>query len=253
MLIADDFGLGRAHDRVILELLEGGKIAATSVLINDAIVPGDIARLKSCRAAGAGVGLHVNLTQPLPGAGPVWPVRSLLRLGLAGRLPEAEITAALAGQFEAFGKLFGSPPDFVDGHQHCHVFPGISRLVARLSGSAWLRVPVPSTLAEALLNIRSGGLKTVLIMALGLHARGVFDRAGRETNSNFSGFLRLNKPDDVAFWLPRLLMTADRDCVVMVHPGDAADPVQCERHAPRSRALEAQLLADRTPERTTGK
>ncbi|QPC86452.1 ChbG/HpnK family deacetylase [Mesorhizobium sp. NBSH29] len=245
MLIADDFGLGRGHDRVILSLLEAGKLDGTSVMVNTAITAQDISRLRALRRAGvAQVGLHLNLTHELPGIGATWRLGSLLLMGLAGRLQRAAINRALSSQADIFVNLFGEGPDFIDGHQHCHVFPGVAKLVAPLAGNAWLRIPVPSTWAQKWLNVRAGGNKTVLIMIFALWARRLFRAQRCQTNKDFSGFLRLDRPHDVARWLPRVIAQAGQDCVVMVHPGDATDPLQCTGHAPRSRAIEAQIIAE---------
>ncbi len=51
MRIADDFGLGCGHDRVILSLLEAGKLDGTSVMTGDAMKPEDIALCEHCGLA----------------------------------------------------------------------------------------------------------------------------------------------------------------------------------------------------------
>jgi chitin disaccharide deacetylase len=241
--IADDFGLGRKHDRVILSLLEARRLDGTSVMVNDAITPGDIARLKALREAGAQVGLHLNLTQALPGNAMVWPLSTLLRPVLGSRLSEAA-TASLERQTEGFVRMFGSLPDYYDGHQHCHCFPGIAPLVAQLPSGpgTWVRVPLPVSWSGRWRNLRAGGAKGVLIMALAARARRVFRRAGHEVNVDFSGFLRLDDPASVRHWLPRLLAEAGPDCLMMLHPGDAGDETQCAGHAPESRDCETKIL-----------
>ncbi|AHB03639.1 cellobiose phosphotransferase system celC [Brucella ceti TE28753-12] len=243
MRIADDFGLGRGHDRVILSLLETGRLDGTSVMMNDAMNPEDIARLRKLRAGGAKVGLHLNLTQALPGGGPIWPLGELIR-PLLGAPFLGAITASLVRQVDAFVTQFGSLPDYYDGHQHCHCFPAIAPLVARLSygPATWVRVPLPATWEGRGLNIRAGGAKVLLILALAARARAIFVRAGLKTNHDFSGFLRLGDPASVRRWLPELLARATPDCLIMLHPGDGADPVQCAGHAAGSRAIEARIL-----------
>lgn len=241
--IADDFGLGRKHDRVILSLIEAQKIDGTSVLVNDAIDVGDIERLKVLRDGGAKIGLHLNLTLALPGRAEVWPLSALLRSAPSAVLRDA-VAASLKRQTDEFVVLFGSLPDYYDGHQHCHCFPAIAPLAARLPsrGNTWIRVPLPATWSGRWRNLRAGGAKGILIMALARHARRVFQRAGLKTNRDFSGFLRLDDPASVRRWLPRLLSEAGPDCLVMMHPGDAGDDMQCAGHAPESRGCEAEIL-----------
>lgn len=241
--IADDFGLGRKHDRVILSLIEARRINGTSVMINDAIASSDIARLQALRENGAQIGLHLNLTQSLSGHTAAWPLPMLLGPRLSDHL-RAAVEASLTLQVEQFVARFGRLPDFYDGHQHCHCFPRIAALVAKLprEHGTWIRVPLPATWAGRWRNLRAGGLKGVLIMALAARARSIFRRAKWPINSDFSGFLRLDDPASVRHWLPRLLSTAGPECLVMLHPGDAGDEMQCEGHAPQSRDLEMQIL-----------
>ena len=39
------------------------------------------------------------------------------------------MTREVRAQFEAFADAFGRPPDFVDGHQHVHLFPQVREAV----------------------------------------------------------------------------------------------------------------------------
>ena len=85
----------------------------------------------------------------------------------------------------------------------------------------------------------------MLIMLLATRARAAFRSAGRKVNADFSGFLRLDEPASVRYWLPRLLAEATSDCLLMVHPGDAEDEMQCAGHSAESRDSEARILAER--------
>ncbi|GMB81728.1 ChbG/HpnK family deacetylase [Shinella zoogloeoides] len=243
MLIADDFGLGRGHDKVILDLLEKRRIDGTSVMIDGDIDPLDMQRLCHAREKGAAVGLHLNLTHGFSGGNFHRPLGELLRLCLTGRLPQ-QAESEFRRQAEAFHGAFGFLPDYYDGHQHCHCFPGLSRLAAALprETGTWMRVPLPGTFGGIALNLRSAGPKVALIMALAFLARRTFRKAGWPTNTDFSGFLALDRPQAVARWLPRLLNARADDTLLMVHPGRADDRSQCPGHAPQSRAVEAEIL-----------
>ncbi|MCX2698663.1 ChbG/HpnK family deacetylase [Ochrobactrum chromiisoli] len=245
MRIADDFGLGRGHDRIILSLLESGRLDGTSVIIGDAMEPEDIYRLRELRVGGVKVGLHLNLTETVPGGGPVWRLSQLLK-PISGTQFLDQIKASLIWQIDVFVTLFGSLPDYYDGHQHCHCFPAITPLVTRLPyrDNAWVRVPLPATWAGRWLNFRAGGAKVLIIMALAARARTIFVKAELQINRDFSGFLRLDEPSSVRRWLPRLLSEMAPECLMMLHPGDDADPMQCAGHGPASRAIEAQILSE---------
>ena len=49
----------------------------------------------------------------------------VLRGALSGRLPLAEIADEFRRQIDAFAAAMGREPDFLDGHQHVHAFPGV--------------------------------------------------------------------------------------------------------------------------------
>ena len=246
MIIADDFGLGRLHDQVILDLIAAGRIDGTSVMVDGEMSGEAIAALRQLREGGAHVGLHLNLTRQFDGALPAMPLGALMKASLSGRLPPS-FGADFQRQADRFVTLFGSQPDFYDGHQHCHCLPGLSAHAAALpgAGQAWMRVPLPARLPGFRLNVRAGGWKVVLIAALAMRARQHFRAAGFTVNRDFSGFLRLDEPTSVARWLPRLLAATAPDCLLMVHPGSPEDPAQCEGHAAKSRAVEAELLGNR--------
>lgn len=245
MLIADDFGLGRQHDKVILDLLEEQRIHGTSVMIDGEIDPQDRERLRLAREKGALVGLHLNLTHGFCAEALHLPVGELLWLCLTGRAPE-QTKHEFRRQAEAFRDAFGFLPDYYDGHQHCHCFPGLAALAAELPrpDTGWMRLPLPATLRGLALNIRSGGPKVALIAGFALLARRSFRKAGWSVNSDFSGFLRLDKPEDVARWMPELLEASKG--LMMVHPGSADDRSQCPGHDSQSRSVEADILRRRT-------
>ncbi|MCP8894153.1 ChbG/HpnK family deacetylase [Shinella daejeonensis] len=243
MRIADDFGLGRLHDRVILDLLESGQIDGTSVMIDGAIDEADMKRLRALRQRGAQVGLHLNLTHGFTPETVRMPLGKLILAGLSDRIP-ADVQSQFQRQAEAFRVAFGSLPDYYDGHQHCHCLPGLATLAARLprAPATWIRVPLPATPAGLWRNLRAGGPKVAFIAAFAFAARRRFRASGWPANTDFSGFLRLDRPEQVRRWLPRLLQSASKDCLVMVHPGSAHDAGQCPAHAPESRAIEASTL-----------
>lgn len=247
MRIADDFGLGRNHDQIILSLLEAKQIDGTSVMVNPSIDPEMISRLKLLRLNGAQIGLHLNLTHRFTNGSPRWSLRELLLQMPTARFSE-HIKSEFLAQVNEFVSLFGSLPDYYDGHQHCHCFPAVVSSINELPQTqhSWVRVPLPYDWSGRILNIRSGGLKTVLIMAMALRAKGIFSRSLIKTNHDFTGFLRLDKPENVQKWLPKLLENAKADCLIMLHPGAAEDSAQCIGHNAQSRLIEFQILSRKT-------
>ena len=82
----------------------------------------------------AAIGLHVTLTAPF---GPLsadfsplrkgrfLPLNDILRAAVARRLRPETFTIEIATQLQMFMDVFGRPPEFLDGHQHVHLFPQI--------------------------------------------------------------------------------------------------------------------------------
>lgn len=212
-LIADDFGLGRGHDAVILRLLSEGRLAGTSVMIDGNLAPSDLSELRELRRQGRQVGLHLNLTQNFTAVGTAPTIGKLMKQAMTGRLPP-DLGDALHRQAARFSEMFGGPPDFYDGHQHCHCLPGLEGRVADLPRDActWLRVPTPRTAGLAR-NVRTGGTKALIVAAMGWSACQTWRSAGWPVNADFSGFLDLSRPDRVQRDLPALI-AADRKSVV---------------------------------------
>lgn len=245
-IVADDYGLGDGHDRVMRQLLETGAIDAVSVLV-EWCSEASAAALREMRPADARVGLHLNFTFAPPGA-PLHPDRTWLLLRSLAGLDGAEVAARISTQMDRFRQLFGRLPDFVDGHEHCHAFPGIRPAVIEMV--ARHGIPVRSMVPLT----RPGDVKGKVIAHLGRAVQNSADRADVPTNWRFGGVLPIPDPEAAVARLGADLADARRAATkapgeiwFMVHPGDADDPVQVPGHPARLRALEAALLRDAAP------
>src|SRR6266481_944306 len=101
-LCADDYGISPGVNRAIRDLIERGRLNATSVMVvGPAIGRDEVDAL--CNAAShrprCAIGLHATLTAPF---------------------------RPLTMHFRPLdGGMFGRAPDFVDGHQHVQLYPQI--------------------------------------------------------------------------------------------------------------------------------
>jgi hypothetical protein len=231
ILCADDYAISPAVSRGIRELAAAGRLSATGVMASMGCWPEEAPALKALRER-VSVGLHFTLTDQRPlGEMPIlapqgrFPaIGALLRRSLAGRLPAAEVAAELDRQLDAFESHFGRPPDFVDGHQHVHVLPGIWPIVHAAFGRrldprrCWLR-----DCTDARLWRRGSAAKAAFIAILGRTASRAAHRQGIVTNHGFSGFYDYGR-QTLADVFPRLLRGAGDGHLLMVHPGhvDAA-------------------------------
>src|ERR1700749_4879265 len=129
-LCADDYGISPGVNRAIRDLIENGRLNATSAMVvGPAIGRDEVNALKDAAKANprCALGLHVTLTapfrpltmhfRPLDG-GMFVPFARLLRAGQLRRLDSEIVRAEVVMQLNAFHDLFGRAPDFVDGHQH---------------------------------------------------------------------------------------------------------------------------------------
>lgn len=219
--------------RAIVELAAMGRISATSAMVVAPEWP-RLARDLDAISGRIGIGLHLTFTGlsplgPMPKLAPdrrFPPLETLIRSALTGRLPGDEVAAEIDCQIEAFQQATGRPPDFVDGHQHVHVLPGIRgpllRALARrnLTGRLWLRDPFdrPGAILVRGVAVPKALLVAGLSAGFGAQAR----RAGFATNNGFSGFSLFDVGRDIGADFARFLAAPGPAHLVMCHPGHVA-------------------------------
>ena len=234
-LCADDYGISPGVNRAIRELIEHGRLNATSVMVVGAAIGRD--EITSLQAASAqsprcAIGLHATLTapfrpltmhfQPVDG-GQFLSFPKLLRAGLARRLDSEIIRAELMVQLAAFRELFGRAPDFVDGHQHAQLFPqvrdGFLAAVKEAAPGAWVRqcgrrLPLMQRLAAP---------KALVLDMLSARFRTRAARAGLSFNPGFAGAYDFSKAPDFAALMGEFLADLPEGGLVMCHPGFVDD------------------------------
>jgi predicted glycoside hydrolase/deacetylase ChbG (UPF0249 family) len=123
-------------------------------------------------------------------------------------------------------------PDFVDGHQHGHIFPGIREVVVER-----LHDFVPSCRVRSLNP--SPGLadtppKERLLGRIARPLPRLLAEAGLATNRFFAGFRPYREGIDFGAKFRRWLAVCPDDTLIMCHPGlsasDPSDPIA--RHRP---------------------
>jgi predicted glycoside hydrolase/deacetylase ChbG (UPF0249 family) len=234
IICADDYGISPAVSTAIRDLIERGRINATSVMVAAPnFSPDEAAALCVSAAPRAAIGLHLTLTAPFApldaGFAPLrhgafLPLSSVLRRALARSLKPALLDAEIANQFEAFRSAFGRAPDFVDGHQHVQIFPQIGdaliRIVKDHAPRAWLRqcgrakpahkAPAHKMLADP---------KALVLDRLSARLRRLAAKHGVRTNPAFAGTYAFRQHADYAKLFPDFLAALPDGSVVMCHPG----------------------------------
>jgi predicted glycoside hydrolase/deacetylase ChbG (UPF0249 family) len=149
LINADDAGFAASTDTAILACAAAGVLRCASVAANGATAATFVAR---ARDLGIDLGLHLNLTEGRPLAGPhrtltgadgrfIGDKRELWRRAGAGALDPAEIAAETRAQWQRLLDLSASP-SHADGHNHVHLFPAAAQVLVQLEPRPWCRVPL---------------------------------------------------------------------------------------------------------------
>lgn len=263
VLCADDFGLAPGVSEGIAELVRSGRLSAVGCMTVCDDWPTSVHLLHSAVASSAAdVGLHLTLTdhRAASGCAPAGngdrlpPLGRLMLACLARRVSETAFRAEIHAQLDTFEAHWGGPPDFVDGHQHVHILPGVREALVGIlraryrAGTVWVRncVEPPSRCLRRGLGWR----KALLISALGLGWRRLASAAALPMNDGFSGLHDFNGGPLFREKMKRFLSHRGPHHLVHVHPGrvDAAlraiDPLTTPREAELHYLLGKDFLHD---------
>jgi predicted glycoside hydrolase/deacetylase ChbG (UPF0249 family) len=235
-LCADDYGISPGVNRAIRDLIENRRLNATSAMVVGPAIGRDDVNALLASAAKANprcaIGLHATLTAPFrpltmhfrPTEGGLFLAHPrLLRRGLMGRLDFEVIHTELVVQLKTFVDLFGRPPDFVDGHQHVQLFPGVRKpflaAVKEAAPAAWVRQcgrnrPWAQSLDSP---------KTFVLDVLSAQFRKHAVRAGLVVNPAFAGAYDFSKQPDFNPLMQKFVRGMPEAGVVMCHPGVVDD------------------------------
>lgn len=145
IITADDYGYDPAYDEGMVEAAAAGAIDAVSAFATKAAIEPD-----PLLETGVEVGLHLDL--PAPGDAP-----------RASEEERERAAAAIEGLFERFGELFGRPPEYLDGHHHCHAREGLGVVVADFAVARGLPVRSVGERQRRLLRCRGVATPDLLV------------------------------------------------------------------------------------------
>ncbi len=227
VVCADDYALSPGVSRAIRELVSHGRLNATSVMT---VIPGfeqECAALASMPSPiPLAIGLHATLTgsfTPLAALpfkttdGKFPPLTKLLPpLGFL-RIDRQAVKAEVAAQIAAFRKAFGRAPDFVDGHQHVQLMPGVRvpflEAVLEAAPKAWVRQCGAAAGASA----RGGKARLLEFLSRGFRRRA--EKLGIAFNPVFSGAYDFSTAESFGTLFARFLEGLPERGLVMCHPG----------------------------------
>jgi chitin disaccharide deacetylase len=228
VICADDFGLCAPINAAVVELAKLGRVSAISCMTEAAHWREGASALNELRDS-VGVGLHFNLTE----GGDCWTLSNLMLASFAGRLPLSVIGNRLDRQLDAFEEAFLAPPDFVDGHQHVHMLPGIRRtlvsVIRRRYGRSppWIRWSRPPLLGHDDL------IKALVLRAIGAGFPAALARGDLRMNLHFAGLYSLRPDAQFPLLVESWLRRVPDGTLIMCHPGlpDPADDLRATREA----------------------
>lgn len=234
VLCADDYALSPEVDQAILNLARRARLSATTCMTTSPRWPAAAVALQPLRPE-LTVGLHFNLTEGHGGAVAARGLKRVIVDACARRPAPTVLRAQWRAQLDAFERAMGTPPDFIDGHQHVHQLPGIREaLLAELQARypagrmPWLRATVPA-------GRLAWQPKAALIALLGGRAATrLWRRAGMRCNPGFAGVYGFDAPDEAAYAarMARWLRALPDGGLLMCHPATGAaagDPIGGQR------------------------
>lgn len=216
IICADDYGLSPAIGAAIRSLAALGRISAVSCMCNAQLWPDEAGRLKPL-ADNLDVGLHFNLThgfeKPVKSLG-AWICGSLL-----GSLSSQFITDELDKQLDLFEAVCGRAPDFIDSHQHLHIFPVIRNAVTKCldrryssKEAPWLRDVNPA------MQGHDAFFKAIVLKTLSIGFRASTARSGYRLSGKLHGLYSLSQHADFPALVAVWLRDAQSGDLLMCHP-----------------------------------
>jgi hypothetical protein len=251
ILCADDFGDNAENSLAILQLVEAERLSAVSAF-TDAPLWRELGPQLEALGERAFLGLHFNLTRPF-GYGERALVQRIAA-SLMRRIDLGQVRDACRRQLDKFVAVTGRLPDFIDGHEHVHAFPGIRDVVAELAADNGRRQPIPIRDVRSFFGRSDAPFKRRVIRFLATAGAppgtGTADRGrpARPFNTGFAGDYSLKPGANYPALFEDWLLAAPDGSLIMCHPrlGDEGAPSagQLEYQFLRSRA--AAELFERT-------
>lgn len=220
-LCADDFALHPAVDAAVVALAQAARLSATSCMTTAPRWPQAAQLLAPLRPA-LQVGLHWNLTEGHGQAAPR--LVQVLARAYSGQLRPAAMAESLHRQLDAFEQHAGTPPDFIDGHQHIHQLPGARAALLHVlhqrygTQAPWVRNTVPA---------QWGANKATLLALLGgWSLRRALARERLRHHRSFAGVYNFDAPTPAAYGahMAQWLHDAQDGALLMCHPANASVP-----------------------------
>lgn len=227
ILCADDFGLSAGVSQGILKLVRKQRLSAVSCMTNmpDFVVSAPELLVSKNQVQ---IGLHFNLTEGVflsDATRMCFNLNELLIKTHLRVLDKQFIAKEFNAQLDAFIQSMGCLPDFIDGHQHVHQFPGIRQVILacyeqrlRLNGTS-IRSTYPAK------NLKKYQFKaTILALTGGMALHRQLTKLNIPHNACFSGIYDFAQDINYRTLFRQWLALIPEHTLIMCHPGEGHMP-----------------------------
>ena len=151
-----------------------------------------------------------------------------MRDAYLGRVDKSAMAAELDRQLAIFTAAMGRSPDYIDGHQHVHLLPGVRDVVT--DGARRIGAYVRSTRETIGLAMsrRPSPVEAAFLSWTAAPLERLIRNAGLATNSGFRGVRTFRETAPYRALFQRMIAGAGRACLIMCHPG-APDAILAQR------------------------
>ena len=223
ILCADDYALHPAVDEAVEQLTLAGRLSATSCMTTSPRWKQAAPRLQDLRPR-LSVGLHFNLTESHGGSAPAQALGTVIRQAYTGAWSAVAMRTLWQQQLDAFEAELGTPPDFIDGHQHVHQLPGMCDAMLHVMQQRYHAHEMPWVRSTAPVGTLWRSPKASIIALLGgwqttrrLRKEGVLINQGFGGVHGFDALTPEGYGAQMAQWLPQV----QTGSLLMCHPATA--------------------------------
>ncbi len=219
ILCADDYAQSAAISKGILDLVQLKRLSAVSCMTQS---PHWFYHAQDLLPVSEDIdlGLHFNLTHGF--ASDDKKLTRLIAQSLTGRYSVQSITKELHSQLDFFESALNRAPNFVDGHHHVHLFPGIRQVVLKTlhqrypDKKPYLRLACPPLTGHDAL------LRALVLRFLAVGFKKEAMAAGFTFPPFFSGFYSLKQNANYPRFFQHCLQQISSGTLIMCHPALSA-------------------------------
>ncbi|WP_312568099.1 ChbG/HpnK family deacetylase [Comamonas sp.] len=223
ILCADDYALHPAVDAAVEQLTLAGRLSATSCMTTSPRWIEAAPRLQALRPR-LSVGLHFNLTESHGGAAPAQALATVIRQAYTGAWSVDAMRSMWTQQLDAFETALGTPPDFIDGHQHVHQLPGFADAMLHVLQQRYTPAQMPWVRSTAPIGTLWRSPKATIIALLGgWQTTRRLRQAGIVINQGFGGVYGFDAPTPEGYGaqMAQWLAQVHNGSLLMCHPATA--------------------------------